>query len=405
MLNFNTNLGDPSFWRPTSVRYLASLLSSIFLVVLVVLLAVDAIFLSDIIVSLVLPELLALDARAFTIFKVILFAIPGGLYIALPTAILIGVYLVLLRRREDQEFIVSAGFGYNLKPLFLLCLFVGLCGAGVSIILSGFVEPHSRFQFRVTIADAAHKAVKDGNLKAGRFYTVDDVTLYAASGRLTNVAEKVFVHQKLPGDINRVTFARKTQNPRANKNGNIGLIFNDAHMYEFGEPDFAQGQTQQKENCAGCGDGDERPAPTYLFFNNFYSVVSPAKFSVPAERTGLTETTLFELFSKQASNDKVVHAIGERSLRAFLCIFAPFLALVAVSVTNRTTLFFAMPAAAGFILVLSFLNSSLINSLSNLGLLVTGFSILTIFVCLVAFCIFLTQKLRNNLTRSIGLTL
>ena len=405
MLNLNTNLRKLSLWRPTSLRYLARLLSRILFAVVVVLLAVDAIFLSDIIVSLILPELLALDATVLVICKVILFATPEGLYIALPTAILIGVYLVLLRRREDQEFIVSAGFGYDLKPLFALCLFVGLCGAGFSIILSGFVEPLSRFQFRSTIAGAVHQAVKDGSLKAGRFYTIDDVTLYAASGRLTNVAEKVFIHQKMPDDINRVTFARKTQNPRAIKNGNIGLIFNDAHMYEFAEPDFAQNHAQQMENCVGCSDNKARLAPTYLFFNNFYSEISSGEFFVAKERSGLAEATLFELFSMQASDVKFIHAIGERSLRALLCILAPFLALAAVSATNRTTLLFAMPAAAGAILALSFLNSGLIKSASNLGLLMTGLSIFTIFVFLVTLCIFFTQKLRNNLTRSIGVTL
>lgn len=375
------------------------------LVIVVVLVAVDAIFLSDIIVSLVLPELLAIDATAFTILKVILFATPRGLYIALPTAILIGVYLVLLRRREDQEFIVSAGFGYDLKPLFALCLVVGLCGAGFSIILSGFVEPFARYQFRTTIAGAVHQAVKDGNFKAGRFYNVDDVTLYAASGRLTNIAENVFIHQKMPGDINRVTFARKTQNPRAAKNGNVGLIFSDAHMYEFAEPDFSQDYPQKTENCAGCSDSETRRAPTYLFFNNLYSELSPARFFVPIERSGLTEATLFQLFSKSATDAKVVHVLGGRSLRAVLCILAPFLALVAVSLTNRTTLLFAMPAAAGIVLVLSFVNSGLIKALSQFGLLVTGSSIFVLFVGLVVISIVVTQKLRNHLTRSIGITL
>jgi len=398
-----------SFWRPVSYRYLSGFLINIGAVVLIVLVTVEALFLSDIIISRVLAKLLPLGIDMTTILKVTLFAIPSGLFIALPTAILIGVYLVLLRRREDQEFIVSAGFGYGLKPLLAMGLFIGLIGAGLSIALSGFVEPLARYQLKTTMAAAVHQAIRSGELEAGRFYSVGDSTLFASSGRFNDVATGVFIHQKLPGGINKTIFAREIRNPKAAEHGTIGLIFGDAHVYEFadlGPPESLKKQQDAVEaNCAECDDDKLLPPLRHMFFNTFYSELPSLNLPEMRSRTELSERTLSELLLTPKFDAKVAQEFGERVLRAALCLLAPFLAMVAVSMTTRTTLLFAMPVAAGTILVLSFFGSGIIEPLSTHGNLVMGMSILAGFVFLVMVCVVIVHKMRRNLARSIAIAL
>ncbi len=395
-------------WRPVATSYYANLVGHVWILALVVLLTVEAIFLSDIIISLILPELLALDATMFTIFKVVVYSIPRGVFIALPSAILIGVYLVFLRRRENQEFIISAGFGHGLKPLLFIALVVGVLSASLSLIISGFIEPLARYEFRNTISTSAQKAVEEGNLVAGRFYSVGDATMYASSGRLNDIAENVFIHTMKSKEINQVILAKKTQKPKTIQNGQIGLVFSDANVYEFKTPEFSRNFQQQsetvKDGCFGCGE--VLPGSIdHLFFSNFYIELPAFELSKPRERGSLVEATLSELLSNSEGNPKVAQVIGERIFRAALCILAPFIALLALALTFRSTFLIALPISIGVVLVLSFFNSSVMNQLSHYGLYVMGIVILTISVLIITICIALVYKLRGNLIRSDGLAL
>jgi lipopolysaccharide export LptBFGC system permease protein LptF len=94
-----------------SLAYLAGLMADVSKLTLIVLVTVVALFLSDVIVSSFLPSLLAHGAQLKSIFLIFLYASPNGLFIALPVALLIGVYIVVLRRREQNEFQVLQGLG------------------------------------------------------------------------------------------------------------------------------------------------------------------------------------------------------------------------------------------------------------------------------------------------------
>ena len=193
--------------RPVSLLYLANLSADIGKITLIVLITIEGLFVSDIIVSRVLPELLAHGSGISTIALIVLYAAPNGLFIALPTALLIGVYIVVLRRREDQEFKIFAGMGYSPWILNITAVTIGLVGAVVSLVLSGFVEPTARFQLTSTLEGVAHQAIRDGELTSGRFYQVADMTFYAASGRMNKAAGDVFLYQKQSGDGGRVIIA------------------------------------------------------------------------------------------------------------------------------------------------------------------------------------------------------
>ncbi len=382
-------------FHSASFRYYAGIFLAIWLAIAAVMLTVEAIFLSDIIVSLILPELLALDAGAGTILAVILYSAPSGIFIALPLAIVVGVYFVLLRRREDQEFVVTAGLSHGSKPLFAIAFGVGFIGAALSFFVSGFVEPLARYEFRSVIAAAAQQAVRDGKLSAGKFYSVGNTTLFATDGNLSDVAENVFIHTQEAPEEHRVILARKTQNPQITEQGQIGLVFNHAHVYEF--------RKQSKETCDGCEASDRLYSEDHFFISNFYSQLPPLELLEPRQRGGEKEATIAELISLSNPTKEQVRVIGERTMRWLLCIIAPFIAMAAVAMTFRASLPFAMPAACAAILSLSFFNTTLIGQLSHLGVQTTVLSLLAISALILALCMVFIQKNWARLSRSAGL--
>ena len=398
-----------SRWRPISVYYLYGMALDIGKITAVVLAAVVGLFLSDIVISKILPRLLEHGAGINTIAKVVFFATPEGLFIALPTALLVGVYMVALKRREHQEFTVSAGFGYDTKILCVLALLLGIVGALVSIILSGFVEPKTRLMWRLTYETVAHQAVRDGELDAGRFYQVGDATVYAATGRLSDVAGDVFLHQNLSREAQRVIVSRQILNPNTAEDGKIGLLFGIANIYEFLIPGDDTGEKGGEQvagtQCIGCAPGDFLSPLKHLYFEKFYSELTPDSENTLRSWRRSNEKTLLELLSRENLTTSDVKEIGERVFRSALCLITPFLALLAVALTTSRSLVFVMPSAAGLVLVLSFLNEALMEVVAPFGVAATG-GIIAIGVLLIcSVCIALIRFFEGNLTRSMAISI
>ena len=346
--------------RPVSLRYMANLAFDVSKFTLIVLVTIVTLFLSDVIVSGILPTLLAHGTGISTISLIVLYSVPNGLFIALPTALLIGVYIVFLRRREEQVFKISAGFGYSPRTLITIALAIGFVGAVVSLILSGFVEPPARYLFSTTMNGAAHKAIRDGELSSGRFYQVGDTTFYAASGRLNEVAGDVFLHQRRSESVGRVVVASQLVGQQFNKQGRFDLLFKNANLYEFADQDDlreSKKSTSSELGCLGC-DPDDFLAPLkHLYFDKFYMALPKANLAPPRDWTLPEETNLLNLFFVSKWGPKHVEVLGERILRAALCLVTPLLALVAVALTFKSTLLLSLPTAAGGVLVLSFFAS------------------------------------------------
>ncbi|MHA7776917.1 LptF/LptG family permease [Roseibium sp. M-1] len=393
--------------RPVSLGYLATLSADILKITAIVLITIEALFLSDVIVSRVLPELLALGTGIGSICLIVLYSVPNGLFIALPTALLIGVYFVVLRRRESQEFKIFAGFGYGARTLYITAVFIGLTGAITSLALSGFVEPSARFHLATTLQGVAHQAIREGDLTSGRFYQVADTTFYAASGRLNEGAGDVFLHQKRSEDVGRVIVASSLFSPQIDEQNRFGLLLNNVSIYEFSDqtgPHSSRKSSKSSADCAECGQRSGLPPLKHMYVEKFHMELPKVSAELMRDWRHPKEADFFELFSVPEWDSRHVEVFGERLLRAALCLVTPLLALVAVALTTKATLLFSLPAAAGGVLFLSFFASNNVGMISQFGIWATVAVILGGALAISGILIVLVRKLHGNFIRSIGVS-
>jgi len=393
--------------RPVSLRYLASLSADIFKIAAIVLITIEALFLSDVIVSRVLPELLSLDAGIANIALVVLYSVPNGLFIALPTALLVGVYIVVLRRRENQEFKIFAGFGYGSRALNMTAVAMGFTGAVLSLALSGFVEPAARFHLATTLEGVAHQAIRDGDLTSGRFYQVGDTTVYAASGHGNEIPGDVFLHQKRSEDVARVIVARRLFTPQAGEQNHLGLLLNNVSIYEFSDRVGSQGSKKSSHSDAACGACDQRKSLTplkYMYVEKFRMELPKVSAVLARDWRHPREADFIELFSAAEWDSSHVEVLGERLLRAALCMITPLLALVAVALTSKATLLFSLPTASALVLFLSFFASNNVGLISQHGVWATLAVLLSGVIVISGILIALVEKLSSHYIRAIGVS-
>lgn len=390
--------------RPVSLQYLANLSVDVLKITLIVLITIEALFVSDVIVSRVLPEMLAFGSQLSTIGMVVIYAAPNGMFIALPAALLIGVYTVVLRRREEHAFKIFAGMGYSPRILNVTAVTIGLLGAVVSLVFSGFVEPNARTLLTSTLQGAAHEAIRDGKLTSGRFYHVADTTIYAASGRTNKVAGDVFLYQKTPGDRARVIIANRSFNLQTDKKDRFGVLFNDANIYELADQAGAGDSQKQKQvgrDCVGCEADGSFPSLQHMHFDKFYMELPKEDFAQAHRLRGPEDANFIEMFSQSEWDSRYVQVFGERLMRAALCLITPLMGLVAVALTFRATLLLALPAACAVVLFFSFFASNCVGLISKYGAFTTAAGILVGAIGISGLFILLVNRLNSNFVRTI----
>lgn len=395
-------------YRPISAGYLTNLSADIFKFTAIVLVTIEAVYLSNVILSRVLAELLALNAGARSIALVVLYSIPNGLFIALPTALLIAVYIVVLRRRENQEFKIFAGFGYSVRALYVTAVTIGFAGAMLSLALSGFVEPAAKFRLATTLEGVAHQAIRDGELKSGRFYEVDDTTLFAASGDFSDGAGDVFLLQNGPHNVSKVIVASKLVKPRLREQDGFGLLLSDVSIYEFSDrlgPLTADRSWKSSSGCETCDRPPQSPPLRYMHVEQFYMGLPEVSATLKRDWRHPREANFIELFSAANWEAEHVEVLGERMLRAILCLITPLLALVAVALTSKSTLLFSLPITSALVLLLSFFASNNIGLISQFGIGVMATALLGGATVFAGVLIILVEKLNSYFIRAIGVSL
>jgi len=394
-------------WGPVTFRYAGGVLGDATKHALIILAGIEAIFLAELIVSHLLPHLLQNQGDFWQLMQLVLLAAPEGLFISLPLALLISIYLVLLRRKEAREFVAGAGMGRSPRTLVVLCVVFGLAGFAVSMVLTGFVEPHARYQMGRAFFDLRYEALRNGEIGPGKFYESGDLAVFAAGGRVNEVADDLFVLQRLENNRSRVIVADRTLSLGAAAGSTLGLVLDRAAVYELSL--LPQGALMEgvpegfRVDCRDCRS--LRPASLDNLLTLSRVVVELPQFDFPelrprGERS--EERTLFELLQGDLADASNARVLGERLLRGLLCIVAPLLALLAMTVTTGRTMLLVLPAAAGLVLAGSFFGAHAVRFLSAGGLAGVAFASLgaTLLISLVA--VLLARRFEAGAIRASG---
>jgi lipopolysaccharide export LptBFGC system permease protein LptF len=352
-------------FRRLSLRYGFGIVLDVLKSAAFVLGGAEAIFLSDAIVSNLLPKVLEYQAGFLSFLALIVFTIPEVLIISMPLALLVGTYLVVFSRRQATEFTVIAGMGYSSWALIVLAILVGLGGLATSHLLSGFAEPLARYQLNKTLFHVRYDALREGRIAAGSFYQIGDYAMFASSGRFNDVAGKIFVHQRTGPMNNRIIIADQSARVSASQLSATGLLLKGVAIHEF-ETNSGDASTSPNDECAGCA-GASYNSPYQVMTSDQIFIQFPTAHSPSLEPRGSQpwERTDFELLQQDPRDNQAAAILGVRVLRGVLCFLAPLIGLLAVAMTSENTYLFALPAAGGAILSAQFFGAYGVESLAS----------------------------------------
>lgn len=118
--------------------YARRYLLGIGLQLVLILLFVEAILLAEKLND-VLRAALDRQAHFSDILLLLLYTVPAVFDLALPLALMIAVYRIVLRRREDRELLVLSGAGIGSARFVWWAMSIGLAAQLISLIVSGVI--------------------------------------------------------------------------------------------------------------------------------------------------------------------------------------------------------------------------------------------------------------------------
>ncbi|MCW5702400.1 MAG: LptF/LptG family permease, partial [Bradyrhizobium sp.] len=130
-------------------------------------------------------------------------------HLALPLAILIATYRVILLSRENREFVVLASGGQSILPLLQFASAVGLSAMTFSLLVSGEVAPRAKFAFRANVDAIQYEALRGGSTP-GQFLYFPNHTIYVWPTERGS-SHPIFVKQILDDNSNRIVNARNIE--------------------------------------------------------------------------------------------------------------------------------------------------------------------------------------------------
>jgi lipopolysaccharide export system permease protein len=300
------------------------------------LLAVEALYISDKMVTHLLFDALRNQLGVSYLLETLILAAPEILSVGFPVSVVLAVYLTLLRRREAGDFVILASAGVAPRVLIGFCMGLGILALIVAGGLRGFVEPVAAQHLAQRLIEGRSEAVRQGTLTAGQFLTTGTTTFYQQPRTAENdTGARTFVYlAPAPGQEQVVTAAR------------MRLIYESGDDSGALELDgariilFVRAEGQTRNIGAQIAVENMRLGPVPIEVPEAASFVAPTRM-----------TTLPDLMSRwQGGDSEAGRAALERILGMALAFVAPLLAGLGLAATRGRMRLAALPAALGAVL-------------------------------------------------------
>lgn len=248
------------------------------------------------------------------ILRLLLNLIPHYIGIALPAAFFLAVLVAVNRMSADSELDAAQSFGIGPQRMVAPLLGLGVILLAIMIVVTGYIQPYSRYAYRALIYAITHATLRYG-LEEGVFiHTEGGLTLMAEdiSNRGSRL-QRIFVYQQRPDGRSATTTAAEGILVGSDNDLRPTLRVHDGVQF-----------FTDKNGRLGALSFDQFNWPLDLS-----SELSPFRWRGGNERE-LTLTELWQRINTGANDPKLADMRAEfhgRLVRSLSVIFLPFLAI------------------------------------------------------------------------------
>lgn len=354
-----------------SPTYRRSLFKDMTRFMVLLLVGIEAIYLSDKVLTDLVFEALNYGHGFNFLVRSTLLAMPQILLLGLPLALVVTVFLVLLQRRETGDFVALAPVGFAPTSLLTLGLGAGIMGFVAALGIGGVLAPLAEHRLAQVLHSARYAVLSSGDPGLRTVIEIEGATiLYHRLAPGDETSARLFLHAPdASGDFQIIT-ARASQFRFDTTGGDGALVLQGAQVTGFSMDEDAALQRTMGLRVA----------------QMLYRAGALAIPPFPSRETQVSMLTLPELLAPPAG---VAGAAPEAALRivlaAVLALLAPLVAVVAMGLTRGPLVPVAGPVGVGLVLAGGFGLSQAALWLAPLGLwpglglaLVAGFGLVAL---------------------------
>jgi lipopolysaccharide export LptBFGC system permease protein LptF len=362
---------------------------------------VEAVFLAERF-PIVFRDVLKNNASLFDTSLILICSSTQIFDLALAIAILMAVYWTVLRMRENRELLAIFAAGTGPHRIMLLVFAIAVGAQICSLIVSGVIDPASRYAQRVILFNAEFHALA-GGINTGQFYFFPNRVAYApprsGTGRNhagTGQSRSLFVYEKVEPDTFRLITADRARLEGPDAAGRILLMLSGLTSRVF--PDSGprvnnvhlSSQTNAK-TCVGCSIGQPDASSMTLSAREIVRHTTVDELLAFRPRgSEAAELTIFEQLGLKPNTTprrrhEEMRLLGERFVRSLLCLLAPLIALASVCLTVSATDYIVLPLACMALMLLNVTSEWLIRTIAPsdpLSALIVPSTLVAVFIAL-----------------------
>lgn len=323
-----------------------------------VLLLIECIFVSEKLISGLLEEVLKIQAPLSKTLVMMAALLPEVFELALPTAVLIAVYRVALAMREDREFLMLSSLGIPPHGLIRLVLVLGLGAQLATVFIGGFVDPLSRYAFRLVMFTAQYDALAGNTVNANRLFETRVGTVVVTPRAGGEGRPRLFVRQEDGPGRERVVVANGASLTGPSETGRVSL-----HLYDFSVDEFASAGAEAPRT----GRPPTAPVSSLRGSSTQQTLVINDVVPFDPRSRNVAELTTGELLFSAGTHDGHRLELGKRIGRSLLCLLAPLIAILALSFTTRFNQAFVLPLACAGLMATEIVGTVALGGLAAPG--------------------------------------